>query len=129
FAYTVGQRRGLRLGRPAADGRPRDVTRVEPAAATVVVGPRASLSVDRLDTVRPVWCAAPPPDEFAAAVQFRAHGQPVPAVARVDGERVVVDLAAPAAGVAAGQTAVLYDGDRVVGSAVIAAASRIATKL
>src|SRR5690625_6490878 len=38
YAYTVGQRRGLGLNRPAADGRPGDVLAVEPAAHRVVVG-------------------------------------------------------------------------------------------
>ena len=39
YAYTVGQRHGLRLGRPAPDGRPRFVLEVRPASDTVVVGP------------------------------------------------------------------------------------------
>src|SRR5206468_3821454 len=37
FAYTVGQRRGLRLSRPAADGQPRYVVEVRPETNQVVV--------------------------------------------------------------------------------------------
>ena len=47
-SYTVGQRRGLHLERPAADGRPRFVLAIEPAANRVVVGPREALAVDRI---------------------------------------------------------------------------------
>ncbi|CAA9393707.1 MAG: tRNA-specific 2-thiouridylase MnmA, partial [uncultured Quadrisphaera sp.] len=36
--YTVGQRRGLRLGVPAPDGRPRYVLATDPARGTVTVG-------------------------------------------------------------------------------------------
>lgn len=39
YAYTVGQRKGLGLDRPAADGKPRYVLEVRPATNTVVVGP------------------------------------------------------------------------------------------
>src|SRR5690606_10286897 len=39
YAFTVGQRRGLALGRPAADGKARYVVDVQPATNTVVVGP------------------------------------------------------------------------------------------
>ena len=39
FAYTIGQRKGLNLQRPAADGRPRYVLGIEPVSGTVTVGP------------------------------------------------------------------------------------------
>jgi tRNA-specific 2-thiouridylase len=54
-------------------------------------------------------------------VQVRAHGTPLPARARLDGDIVRVELHEPAMGVAPGQAAVLYDGTRVVGSATISA--------
>ena len=59
FSYTVGQRRGLRLGIPAADGKPRYVLDVSPVDRTVTVGSRADLAVDRAEGIRPRWCAAP----------------------------------------------------------------------
>ena len=43
--FTVGQRRGLGLGRPAADGRPRYVLGIEPVSGTVRVGPAEALDV------------------------------------------------------------------------------------
>ena len=39
YAFTIGQRRGLRLGRPAPDGKPRFVLDIEPVSGTVTVGP------------------------------------------------------------------------------------------
>ena len=59
-AYTIGQRRGLRLGRPAPDGRPRFVLDIEPVSGTVTVGPREGLRVDRISGIRPRWCGTVP---------------------------------------------------------------------
>jgi tRNA-specific 2-thiouridylase len=56
-------------------------------------------------------------------VQLRAHGAEHRAVVTVDGE-VVIELLDPAQGIAPGQSAVVYDGTRVVGSCTITATSR-----
>ena len=55
YAFTVGQRRGLALGRPAADGKARYVVDVQPATNTVVVGPAELLSVDRIAGEKALW--------------------------------------------------------------------------
>jgi tRNA-uridine 2-sulfurtransferase len=39
YAFTVGQRRGLRVGTPAEDDKPRYVLDIEPVTRTVTVGP------------------------------------------------------------------------------------------
>ena len=44
WRYTIGQRRGLRIGTPAADGQPRYVLDIEPVSGTVTVGSRDELS-------------------------------------------------------------------------------------
>jgi tRNA-specific 2-thiouridylase len=126
YAYTIGQRRGLAIGRPAPDGKPRYVLSIEPVTSTVVVG-----SVDQLDvaTVRAgsaVWFAGgfADGDWFGCEVQVRAHGEAVAVRARVlpDGG-LEVDVTPGAAhrlqGVAAGQSLVLYDGSRVLGQATV----------
>jgi len=123
--FTVGQRRGLHVGTPAADGRPRYVLDIEPVSGTVTVGPREALQVDRIEGLAPRWCGAAPTAPVTAAVQLRAHGRSHRAVVRAAGERVVVDLLEPAEGVAPGQAAVVYDGSRVVGSCTISATSRV----
>ncbi|MBK0420051.1 tRNA 2-thiouridine(34) synthase MnmA [Leucobacter sp. CSA1] len=139
--YTVGQRRGLQLGRPAADGKPRYVLSIRPVSNEVVVGPKERLAIARIAGGRYSWAGEPGFDvsaPFDCEVQIRAHADPVPATARLapipDEERteqhrdgatheVVVDVdlerAEPLLGVAPGQTAVLYVGTRVLGQFTI----------
>lgn len=130
FGFTVGQRRGLRIGTPAADGRPRYVLSLEPVSRTVTVGPKEALATAALTTGVATWCG-PEPEEgrFAALAQYRAHGRPVAccverravrASSGRDGHTLVVTFAEAQQGVAAGQTVAIYKGDRVMGSATIA---------
>jgi tRNA-specific 2-thiouridylase len=126
FAFTVGQRRGLHLGTPAEDGKPRYVLNIEPVSQTVTVGPGEALEVDRVSGARSRWCGEQPTGSFACAAQLRAHGEALAAQAYVDGDRVVAELAQPVRGVAPGQTLVLYEGTRVIGSATIESAERMA---
>jgi len=117
--FTIGQRKGLRLGRPAADGQPRYVTGVDPASNTVTVGPRQALQVARIECAPASWTTASLTGEFRALVQVRAHGEPMPARVRVSGSATSIELDAPAYGIAPGQAAVFYDGDRALGLATI----------
>jgi tRNA-specific 2-thiouridylase len=124
YGFTIGQRKGLRVGAPAGDGRPRYVLDIQPASRTVTVGPRESLDVRGIVAQRPVWTGCEPPGESRAClVQLRAHGEAHPATARLDGDLLLIRLQAPARGVARGQAAVLYDGDTVLGSGTITATS------
>ncbi|MFD1339732.1 tRNA 2-thiouridine(34) synthase MnmA [Microbacterium lemovicicum] len=121
-AFTIGQRRGLSLGVPAADGKPRFVLEIRPVDNTVVVGPREALAVAEISGATYSWAgAAPTASAFACAVQIRAHADPVPAQALWDQDAatVVVTPVEPLDGVATGQTAVLYDGTRVIGQFTI----------
>ncbi|MCW2614159.1 MAG: tRNA(5-methylaminomethyl-2-thiouridylate)-methyl transferase [Frankiales bacterium] len=117
YGYTVGQRRGLALSVPAADGRPRYVLSVEPVSRTVTVGPGEALDVHEVRCTRPLLHAPLP---ASCAVQLRAHGAVHDCVVRQDGDGWRLSLATPARGVAPGQAAVLYDGDRVLASATSA---------
>ena len=127
FSFTVGQRKGLRIDRPAPDGRPRYVLSIEPVSQTVTVGPREALTVDRLEGDRPRWCGRGLTEPLEGTVQLRAHGEEHRARVTVDGDRVVVELHDPAQGIAPGQSAVVYDGSRVVGSCTITSTARTAT--
>jgi tRNA-specific 2-thiouridylase len=120
YAFTVGQRRGLRIGTPTADGQPRYVLDVSPITRTVTVGPREALAVTTVEGVRARWFGATPEAPVRCTAQVRAHGEAVPAVAEADRGVVVVRLQEPLVGVAPGQAVVLYAGTRVVGSATIA---------
>ncbi|WP_394194158.1 tRNA 2-thiouridine(34) synthase MnmA [Microbacterium foliorum] len=119
-AFTVGQRRGLKLGVPAADGKPRFVLEVRPVSNTVVVGPKEALATREISGDRFSWAGAAPVDsEFDCEVQIRAHAEPEAARAFVSPEGVRVVPEQPLNGVAPGQTAVLYVGTRVLGQFTI----------
>ena len=119
-AYTVGQRRGLQLGVPAPDGKPRFVLEVRPVSNTVVVGPKEALATAEIAGARFTW-AGRAQDEggFDCDVQIRAHADPVPARAELASGILTVRPEHPFDGVAPGQTAVLYDGTRVIGQFTI----------
>jgi tRNA-specific 2-thiouridylase len=127
YAFTVGQRKGLGLDRPAADGRPRYVLSITPVSNTVTVGPVEALEVSTVVGERPLWTQS---SAVRAEVQLRAHGEAVPATVALAGGRLVATLDRAVRGIAPGQAMVAYqpdpDGDIVLGSATIAAASRLA---
>ncbi|WP_183086413.1 tRNA 2-thiouridine(34) synthase MnmA [Mycetocola zhadangensis] len=127
-AFTVGQRRGLNLGVPDPDGRPRFVLEVRPKTNEVVVGPKEALAIGEIAGSRFTWAGLAPehPDlAFECDVQIRAHADPVPAVAVVQphaetGEpELMIRPRTPLDGVAPGQTAVVYVGTRVLGQCTI----------
>jgi len=147
--FTVGQRRGLRIDRPAADGAPRYVLETRPGTNQVVVGAAELLSVDRITCEDTVWLApddagsvareataafGPTLDGRALAevpgdvltAQVRAHGVPsvVGDVSRTGAGGLSVDLVRPIRGVAAGQSLVVYRGARVIAEATIRSAAR-----
>jgi len=126
YGFTVGQRRGLRLGRPAADGAPRYVLGIEPVGGRVTVGPAELLDVAEVTGDRPVWTSgSPPAAALDCTAQLRAHGAVAPASVAVSPDRIEVRLRDPVRGVAAGQAVVLYDGDTVLGSATVVATERV----
>jgi tRNA-specific 2-thiouridylase len=127
YAFTVGQRKGLRIDRPAPDGRPRYVLDVQTATNTVVVGPAELLTVDQISGERAVWFTDAPTQWTDAQVQVRAHGEPVRARVRESAAGVEVELTADRLrGVAPGQSLVVYDGTRVLGQATVSRAGRLA---
>ncbi len=122
--FTVGQRKGLGVAAPAADGRPRYVLGIEPVSGTVRVGPADALDVRTIEAERPVWSAGrPPADRFPCVAQVRAHGGLAAAVAEPGPDGLRVELDEPLRGVAPGQAVALYrpddEGDVVLGSATI----------
>lgn len=126
--YTVGQRRGLGLKVPPADGSKRYVVSTDTRTNTVVVGPEELLGVDLVTADHVRWCGPAPAGEVRVGAQVRAHGQEHPATAHVgtedDRATLTVRLDERIRGVAPGQSVVLYDGTRVVGSGTIARAGR-----
>ena len=109
--YTVGQRRGLEIG---GTPEPLYVLRLEAATQRVVVGPRAALGVRAARLTGMNWLGG----DFAAPLTAKVRSLAKPVPARLEGARLVFE--APEYGVAPGQAAVLYAGDRVLGGGWIA---------
>ena len=121
-AFTVGQRKGLNLGVPSPDGRPRFVLEVKPATNEVVVGPKEALDIAEISGSKFSWAGLAPDDAtvpFDCEVQIRAHADPVPATAVLRDGVIVATPVTPLNGVAPGQTAVIYVGTRVLGQFTI----------
>lgn len=94
----------------------------------MVAGSQELLDIDLITGIRLSWAGLPVAEAatgtwFGIELQIRAHADPVPARARVeqddDAPRLVVELMEPLKGVAPGQTAVMYQGSRVLGQATI----------
>lgn len=117
--FTIGQRRGLgvALGQRAfvtgIDGRSGDIQlSLDPADLDCV-----RFSVAELN-----WLVPPATETIRCLVQIRYRQIPVPALVRLDGARgAEMILDRPERGVAPGQAAVCYDGDRVLGGGSIGA--------
>ena len=111
--FTVGQRRGIGVSAPT----PLYVTEVRPDQKQVVVGRKKDLEVREVRVGDLNWFLDP---SEAESVQVRYNGYPVPCeVESAGGGEWVAHLSEPALGVAPGQSAVFYKGERVVGGGVV----------
>ena len=111
--YTVGQRRGLEIG---GQPEPLYVTGIDAANRRVLAGPRRLLAVDVAHLVETNRIGQTGSAPLMAKV--RSLAKPVPVTlegALGDGAPATIRFAQPEYGVAPGQAAVLYAGDRVVG--------------
>jgi tRNA-specific 2-thiouridylase len=115
--FTVGQRRGLRVG--AAE--PQYVLATDGATNTVTIGSRAELARTAI-TLRDARLHRP--GDRVDSVALRYHSLPlrcaVAPVAAGEHAELELRLSEPAYAVAPGQTACLLQGDLVVGRATIA---------
>ncbi|MCL6249895.1 tRNA 2-thiouridine(34) synthase MnmA [Altererythrobacter sp. KTW20L] len=111
--FTVGQRRGLEIGGLAA---PLYVVALDAETAEVRVGPKAMLAVAAAHIVKTNRIGPLPEGGLTAKV--RSLAKPVPVTLEGEpggGAPCMIRFATPEFGVAPGQAAVLYCGDRVVG--------------
>lgn len=118
--YTVGQRRGLEIG---GQPEPLYVVRLDAENARVLVGPRTMLAVGaaRIGETNRIGAMPGPGAELTAKV--RSLAKPVPVTVQGswgEGAEATLRFLQPEYGVAPGQAAVLYAGDRVVGGGWIA---------
>ena len=115
--YTIGQRKGLGV----AAGEPLYVVSVDRSARTVVVGRRDELQKMCVSVRRVNWIAFDrPAGALEVTVKMRYRQEAFRAtVSPAEGDRAVVAFDRPQDAAAAGQSAVFYDGDVVVGGGII----------
>jgi tRNA-uridine 2-sulfurtransferase len=118
WGYTIGQRKGLGVG----GGEPLYVTRIEAATNTVVAGPESRLYRTELRVRDVNWASIEEPTapvRLLAKIRYRNPAAPALITPGPDGgARVSFDE--PQRAIAAGQWAVFYDGDILVGGGAIA---------
>jgi tRNA-specific 2-thiouridylase len=120
--FTIGQRRGLGV----AIGERRYVTSIDPELNVVTIGSEEDLLCDSLIAESMRWVAGgPPADEFEAGIRVRYRAAVERARVRVEGGRVHVLFELPVRAVSAGQAAVCYRNDEVLGGGIIASASSL----
>jgi len=117
--FTVGQRKGLGGG----FGEARFVLEIRPGTREVVVGTRQELFARHVEVRELNWHAPEPEPGARLRVQLRYRAPDVPAVVRATGARVALELLDEVAAVTPGQSAVFYDGDRVLGGGRISASA------
>jgi tRNA-specific 2-thiouridylase len=110
--FTVGQRKGLGV----AMGERYFVVRIEPETRRVVIGPREDLAVREFFAKEANWLIDDPQQPLRCDVKIRYLSTPVAATATpLSGGRIHFALDQPKHGVAPGQAAVCFDGNRVLG--------------
>jgi tRNA-specific 2-thiouridylase len=110
--FTVGQRKGLRV----AFGQRRYVVRLEAQTRRIVVGTVEELARHELTAAQANWLVEPPDRPFACEVKIRYRSPAVAAmVYPLPYDRFRAVFERPCYGVAPGQAAVCYQGDRVLG--------------
>jgi tRNA-specific 2-thiouridylase len=120
--FTVGQRRGLDLG---GQPEPLYVIGIDAANAEVKVGPKAMLGVRAAHLVETNRIGPIPDGPLRAKVRSLARPVPVALDGRLgDGAEATIRFATPELGVAPGQAAVIYAGERVVGGGWIESTER-----
>jgi len=109
YNFTIGQRKGLRV----AAGDPRYVVAIEASDRRVVAGTARDAEVGAVSAAGLVWHRNP--SGRPLTIQVRSAGAALPAgEMTVVGDDMTVFLREPAAGVAPGQTAVVYEAGEVI---------------
>jgi tRNA-specific 2-thiouridylase len=121
--FTIGQRKGLGVAASEA----RYVIELRPRENQVVIGDRAEASGIGLICSRLSFTGDIPGQEFRAGVKVRYRTPEREGTVCIDAnDTASVRFQEPVWGIAPGQLAVFYDGDRVIGGGTIDAVERAA---
>ncbi len=112
--YTIGKRRGFTVKGAQV---PHFVTKLNPKDNTIVVGEKEALEVN--EVVGNNLNMFIDDKEFSCNVKLRYRSVSTPCKVKIENQKAYITLEEPAFGVAAGQLAVFYDGQKVIGSAWI----------
>lgn len=116
--YTIGQRKGLEI----ALGKPAYVLKINPAKNTVMLGDADQLKamhmlvedINVADMNELLTCSN-------LSVRIRYRSQPIPCQAiLLENQKLLVKFVTEASAITPGQSAVFYDGNRVLGGGFIA---------
>jgi tRNA-specific 2-thiouridylase len=115
--YTIGQRKGLGIASPV----PLYVLGKDSARNTLIVGTQAELGSRELSARTVNWLSGETPHEsFRAEVKIRYTAKEAEAlVTPMDGNQVKVEFESPQRDITAGQAAVFFEGDLMIGGGII----------
>ena len=118
WKYTIGKRKGLGL---SGFAEPMYVVKINAEKNQVVIGPKSALYSDSLQADNVSWVAQEPPaKEFDCEIKIRNLHVPAKAHVTVEADgKISAKFADPQLSITAGQSAVLYDGDIVLGGGMI----------
>jgi len=112
--YTIGQRKGLGIAAP----QPLYVTKLDVANKKVVVGTNDNLFTKNLTAIEPHWIYKPPlPATLQAKIRYGSRFAECTVDETENFLRVTFDE--PQRAITSGQSIVFYDGDEVLGGAII----------
>ncbi len=112
--YTIGKRRGFRV---FVAHEPHFVTKLNPKDNTIVVGKKHELEINKVIANKLNMFIDE--KEFKADVKLRYRSISTPCSVKIENDTAFISLEQSAFGVACGQLAVFYDGQKVIGSAWI----------
>ncbi|PRM90713.1 tRNA 2-thiouridine(34) synthase MnmA [Aliarcobacter cryaerophilus] len=112
--YTIGKRKGFSV---KGAQEPHFVTKLNPNNNTIVVGKKPSLEIN--EVIAQELNMYIDDKKFSCGVKLRYRSNTIPCKVKIEDDKAYISLKEPAFGVASGQLAVFYDGNKVIGSAFI----------
>lgn len=111
--YTIGQRKGFGI----SAGKPLYVTRINPVDRSIVVGTNDDLLSRRFSIIDINLLSNNLPETVTVKIRYRHQGSP--AHIELSNDVAVITFIEPERAITPGQSAVFYDGDRVLGGGII----------